>query len=96
MILPIPQRPNLPTRCLAAIEVLPFLIGRPLDEIAFGWLDCLRGDLRISYGEVKCDSRLWRVTVILNKRMLIERITQEVGLSSDNMSGLAMLKAVGL
>lgn len=93
--LPIPTQPYLPCYCSASVDVLPFLIGRPMDAVSWGWLESLRpSSIRVSYGEVKCDSRAWRVTVILSQKMLIESITQEVELRSDDLNGHEMLEAV--
>lgn len=93
--LPIPKIPVLSSKCTATIEVLDFLNGRELDDISFGWLDSVRPSvIRITHGEIKCDSHLWRVTVYLTKTNLIEKIVQEVGLSSPNLNGREMWEAV--
>lgn len=97
MILPIPKRPDQPCRCYAAIDVTPFLVGRPLDDIAWGWLESLRpSSIRVAYGEIKCDAQTWRVTIHLSQAMLIESVSQEVELGSPDMDGTEMLGAVGL
>jgi hypothetical protein len=62
------------------IEVLTFLVGRPWDERAAGFLCALRPSMVrvVPRDEQKCDARLWRVTVTLDPAGLVRRIEQEV------------------
>lgn len=61
------------------IEVLPFLVNQPWNDLAAAYVHALRPSyIRFSKGEVFCDSRIWRVTVNLNPDGRITGITQEV------------------
>lgn len=61
------------------MDVLPHLIGLPLNDLIFAWLPAVSPTrVRISYGEVTTDAWPGRVTIILNRYKLIESITQEV------------------
>lgn len=62
-----------------SIPVLPFLWGRTWSARANDLIASLRpSTVRMSTGEVKSDSRLWRVTVYLVEGDIIRRIEQEV------------------
>lgn len=68
------------------IEPLQCLHGKLWDARALALVHALRPSyLRVTEGEIKCDSRLWRVTVYINMFSVIERIEQEVevGLLED-------------
>jgi hypothetical protein len=61
------------------VDVLPDLVGRKLDEAAFGMIHSLRPSIiRVSRGEVLCDAWPWRVTVWVTPDDRIIEITQEV------------------
>lgn len=61
------------------IEVLPRLKGKPFDNLALAWLHALRpSSIRVSHGTICCDSQRWRVTVWLDDKELITKVTQEV------------------
>lgn len=78
----------------ATIEVLPFLVGRILDDYARGWVYALRPDsVRVSTGEITTDSCPYRVTIFIGARDVIERIEQEVcvGLPDGFRDGRAMM-----
>lgn len=64
-----------------AIEVLEFLGGLPWDDIALGFVHSLRpSSIRVVHvGEcIKCDARVWRVTVYVDINNRIQSIEQEV------------------
>lgn len=77
------------------MRVLPELIGRKLDGMALGWIQALnpRG-IRVTTGEVKCDSVVGRVTVVVDDRDIIMCIEQEVqvGLPPGVPNGGAMFE----
>jgi len=62
------------------LEVLPFLNGKPWNNLALNYVQSLRpSSLRVSTGMIHCDSCRWRVTVMLEKdERTIKNITQEV------------------
>ena len=61
------------------IEVLPFLVGRPCDDVAMAYIAALRPSyIRITTGERTCDARIWRVTVVVDENDIIQRVEQEV------------------
>ncbi len=61
------------------VDVLPELIGLPLSDLVYAWLMSLRpSSIRITRGEVHCDSRTWRVTVTVDDKDVITAISQEV------------------
>ena len=66
--------------CYAVIPVLEFLKGKPWNNMALNFVQALRPSmLRVTYGEIQCDSRRWRVTVYLESEgSMIKRIEQEV------------------
>ena len=62
-----------------SIEVLPFLVGKPWNNLAINGIRSLRTDeIRVTKGGVNLDSRAWRVTVHLNQDDTIRKIEQEV------------------
>ena len=62
-----------------SIEVLTFLNGQPWDDVARAYVHALRpSSTRVSAEALKSDSRLWRVTVMLDAEARITEITQEV------------------
>lgn len=70
---------DFPARGYTSIPVLEFLKGREWDDIALAFVHGLRPEcIRVTRGEQTCDSRTWRVTVIINEDNIIEEITQEV------------------
>ena len=61
------------------IEVLPWLVDQPWNDLALAYITALRPScIRFSRGEVFCDARSWRVTIPLDSHDLIVGITQEV------------------
>lgn len=66
--------------CYPVIPVLEFLWGKPWNNMALNFIQALRPSmLRVTQGEVTCDSRTWRVTVYLESdNRTIKRIEQEV------------------
>lgn len=75
------------------IDVLPFLVGLPWNNITEAWLYAVRpSKMRVTYGEVHTDSCLWRVTITLNRDDTIAMIQQEVqiGLANKAPHGMAM------
>jgi hypothetical protein len=61
------------------IDVLPQLWGRPLDEVAQGFIYAQRpSSVRVCYKDCLLDSERWRVTVWINFESVIQKITQEV------------------
>jgi hypothetical protein len=62
------------------IPVLQFLWGRPWNNMALNYVTGLRPSMvRVTLGEVTCDSYTWRVTVYLEEDMrTIKKIEQEV------------------
>lgn len=76
-----------------SIEVLKHIWGKPWDEIALGYVNSLRpSTIRVSGGAVHLDSKIWRVTVIVNEGNFIHSIEQEVevGLSEGIPHGHAL------
>lgn len=67
-------------RGYTTIQPLPFLHGKPWDDIALGYIHALRPSrVRVSTGSVQLDAQSWRVTVWLQADgETISRITQEV------------------
>lgn len=62
-----------------SIEVLPILKGKPWDDVALGYCHALRpSSIRVTEGGTKCDARTWRVTVFIDDKNIINKITQEV------------------
>lgn len=63
-----------------SINVLPFLNGRPWDEIALAYVHALRpSQLRVVQEGIQLDAEAWRVTVWLNPdARTIKSIEQEV------------------
>lgn len=62
-------------------KTLPFLKGRPWDEVALAYVSGLRPScIRVikHNSGMHCDARVWRVTVHLGKRGKISEIEQEV------------------
>ena len=76
------------------IPVLTFLNGLPWDRLALNYVHALRpGSIRVTTGEVTCDSQSWRVTVCVHKSggvLIIDSISQEVcvGLDGGFIDGL--------
>lgn len=63
------------------IDVLPFLVGMPLDVHARCYLHALRpSEVRVLVGgeAMKMDSVMWRVTISTDHRAVITGIVQEV------------------
>ena len=73
------------------VAVLPYLTGRPLDEIANAFISTLRpSTVRVikHNGAQKCDANTHRVTVYLDERGLIDKIEQECDVElPDGMDG---------
>lgn len=68
------------SRGLTSIKVLSFLNGKKWDEFALAYVHALRpSGIRVTTGRCTMDSRVWRVTVLLeNDNVTIREITQEV------------------
>lgn len=61
------------------VDVLAFLIGRPLDDVVFAWIHSLRpSSVRVCRGGQNDDARCWRVTIHLNADDTVRSIHQEV------------------
>lgn len=62
------------------IPVLEFLNGKPWDNMALNYVHGLRPSaLRVTTGEITCDSHIYRVTVYVGEdKRTIKRIEQEV------------------
>lgn len=63
------------------IDVLEFLRGKPWNEYAAAYVHGLRpSEVRVlKYNQgLKCDARVWRVTVKLTKEDVIDDIQQEI------------------
>ena len=61
------------------IEVLPFLVGLPWNDLARSYVSALRPSVvRTSTGSLQSDAREWRVTVMTDEDGVITEVTQEV------------------
>lgn len=61
------------------MEILQFLRGLKWGEIPLAYVHAVRpSSIRVTKGEVTCDSRKWRVTIEVDKNDIIREITQEV------------------
>jgi hypothetical protein len=61
------------------LEMLPQLVGRPCDDLVMAYIPALRpSSVRIVMGVQTCDSRPWRVTVVIDSHNHVRRIEQEV------------------
>lgn len=66
-------------RGYTSIEVLSFLVGLPLDDLAHCYLHALRpSSIRVSTGFLTSDAKCWRVTIMVDSANTITSITQEV------------------
>lgn len=66
-------------RGFTSLEVLPFLKGKPWDDVALGFVHSLRpSHIRVTDGGIQLDAQTWRVTVTVSKKNKIEKIEQEV------------------
>ena len=83
------------------MEVLSFLIGKPWNEIALGYVHAVRPSyIRVIKSEETTDSKAWRVSIYIDKDNIIEKIMQEVELglpdgiynSCDLRASLDMMK----
>lgn len=72
------SQPN--SRGWTSINVLSFLNGKKWDEVALAYVHALRpSGIRVTTGLCTMDSRVWRVTVILeDDNVTIREISQEV------------------
>lgn len=62
-----------------SIECLQFLKGSLWNQGTLNYVHALRpSSIRVTEGCMKMDSRIWRVTVIINKDGIIKKISQEV------------------
>jgi hypothetical protein len=78
----------------ASISILPFLIGKPWDDFALGWVHSVQPSrIRVTQSGVKLDAWCWRVTVYLGSDGMIYDIEQEVevGLPNGYRDGHHML-----
>ncbi len=76
--------------CQPNIPVLDGLYGKPWDDLALAFVSTLRPSfIRVTTGDIKTDSRLWRVTVWLEPDgRTIQSIDQEVlAYGSDGNGG---------
>lgn len=73
-----------PTRTgFLGLPVLQFLWGQPWDQLAQNFVHSLRpSHVRVSDGDVKCDSQSWRVTVYVREGMIVS-MEQEVEVGLD-------------
>jgi len=79
----VPQEPK--STSYAVIKVLPVLTGKVFDMKALDLIHSLRPSiLRVTSGEIKCDSRLWRVTITVDNSNVIKDIVQEVEVGCDS------------
>ena len=54
------------------MRILPELMGRPWDDIALGFCHAFNPtSIRVTTGDVKCDSRLGRITVYITEQNII-------------------------
>src|SRR5688572_8031262 len=62
------------------IEVLPFLVGLPYDDLAQSYIHAPRPSVVVVVRDYtfKCDAVTWRITVTLGAGDIIENIEQEV------------------
>ncbi len=82
-------------RGYTSVEVLPFLTGRPWDDLALAYVHALRpSTIRVTTGGCKANAQTWRVTVFIDtlKSNLIRSIEQEVqvGLPDGVRNGHAL------
>ena len=62
-----------------SIDVLQFLCGLPLDDLAYAYIHALRpSEVRVSTGMLKSDAWPWRVTVMTDDAGTITGVSQEV------------------
>ncbi len=67
------------------IDILSFLIGKPWNEIALGYVHAVRPSyIRVIKGEETTDSQVWRVSVYVDHNNIIEKIKQEVEVALPN------------
>ena len=72
---------NEPYSGFTIISVLPELIGVPWNELSMCYVLSLNPSaVRVSTGEVTSDSYSNRITVIVNKHLIIESISMEVSI----------------
>lgn len=86
-----------PVTGFQSISVLPFLVGKPWNEVALGYVHALRpSHVRVTTGMVQLDAMVWRVTVLIDDSKTIKNITQEVeiGLPDGVSNGMAMNEAL--
>ena|SRR5664279_235123 len=70
--------PETDRRGWADLPVLDCLNGKKWDDLALALVSGLRPDsIRVSRGEVTCDSRLGRVTVFVDEDNIIESLSIE-------------------
>lgn len=70
---------NFDSHSWTSVDVLPFLIGKPWDNVALAFVHGLRpSSIRVTQDSVTLDSRVWRVTVYVDSNNIIEKIRQEV------------------
>lgn len=63
----------------ATAPILHFLIGKPWDSFALGWLHAVNPTyIRVTNGEIKTDTRIGRVTIVVDNYNIIQTINQEV------------------
>ena len=89
------------------IDVLPELTGLPLNNLVMAHVVALRPSaVRVSWGEVCCDARTWRVTIHVDPvikttrsvsksttplRAIVTKITQEVQVGYASGSDIALM-----
>ncbi len=82
------------SRGWTVIEVLSFLWGRKLDEVVMAYVHALRPSyVRITNGGMTLDARTWRVTIVVDDKNFVKRITQEVSVTLP--TGVAHGEALG-
>lgn len=63
------------------MEILSFLTGKPWNKVAMGYVHAVRPSyIRVIKGEETTDSKVWRVSIYIDKDNIIEKIMQEVEL----------------
>jgi hypothetical protein len=69
---------NIP-KSSTSIDVLPFLIGKPYNNLAWNWIVGLRpSQVRVSTGIVHLDCYPNRITIFIDKDNIIKSIQQEI------------------
>lgn len=82
-----------PCLCFGSIPILDFLRGQPWDDIAHSLVMAFKPrGIRVSTGMLTCDSVRGRVTVIVDDDNIINSISMEVAVPSDERMSFSELK----